>query len=475
MFEKLDIQPVILCGGTGTRLWPLSRKSYPKQFCELTGDTSLFRQTIDRVSRICAKKPIAIANEDYRFIVAEQMGDAGAATILEPHARNTAPAICLAALHVAAQNPDAVMLVLPSDHTIRDERAFASAVVKAGADIGSGRIVTFGIRPTHPATGYGYISCDASAEDSTLIRRFVEKPDLETAKRMLEDGGYLWNSGMFLMGAGAVLDAYRVHAPMVLEACRQAMESAREDADYVRPASEAFAKAPSISFDYAVMEAEGGAVVPVDMGWSDLGAWDAVWADRETDEAGVVAEGGAVALNCRDTLLKNTSEGMRLVGLGLHDIVAVSTGDAVLVAHKSHADKVGEVVKELEVREALEANETPRCHRPWGWYESLSRGDRFQVKRIAVKPGGRLSLQSHVHRSEHWVVVAGTARVTIGDDVKLLSENESVYVPLGEIHRLENPGKFELHLIEVQSGTYLGEDDIVRYEDIYDRVESHAA
>lgn len=475
MTEKLDIHPVILCGGTGTRLWPVSRQSYPKQFCELTGDASLFRQAVERTNRFSTRKPVVVSNEAYRFVVAEQLATDGAAILLEPDARNTAPAICLAALHVARDSPDGIMLVTPSDHVIRDENAFVAAIRQAVEASAEDRIVTFGILPTHPATGYGYIACDPDAKGCTAIARFVEKPDRATAEEMLQGGGYLWNAGMFLMQASTVLEAFRQHAPLVLEACSQAIEHARDDADFIRPNAQLFARAPKISFDHAIMEASGGLVVPAEIGWSDMGSWDAVMADRTSDADGVVTEGGATALDCKNSLLMNTADGVRLVGLGLRDIIAVSTGDAVLVAHKSQADQVGRVVRGLAEQNAPQAAQTARCHRPWGWYESLALDDRFQVKRIVVKPGGQLSLQSHVHRSEHWVVVSGTARVTIGDEVTLLGENQSVYVPLGEIHRLENPGKFELQMIEVQSGAYLGEDDIVRYEDIYDRVAATAA
>ncbi|MEM6664077.1 MAG: mannose-1-phosphate guanylyltransferase/mannose-6-phosphate isomerase [Pseudomonadota bacterium] len=470
-----NIQPVILCGGTGTRLWPLSRKSYPKQFCTLTGTRSLFQQTIDRVRRLTHHKPIAVANEAYRFIVGEQMEDQAGGTILEPQARNTAPAICLAALYVADECAETIMLILPSDHAVKDDAAFEGAVTAAMGAADQGHIVTLGIQPTHPATGYGYISHESGEEGCKRIAQFVEKPSLERASEMLEEGGYLWNAGIFVAKASTLLEAFRVHAPEVWQACQQSIAAGSADADFVRPDADAFADVPAVSFDVAVMEKSGGMVVPVDMGWSDLGAWDAVWSNGDADEDGVVTDGSALSLDCSDSLLVNKSGNVRMVGIGLKDIVVVSTGDAVLIAHKSCADRVGDAVRELQKDEAPEATETAQCRRPWGWYESLRKGTRFQVKRIAVKPGGQLSLQSHVHRAEHWVVVSGTAKVTVGSEVRLLTENESVYVPLGEIHRLETPGKFELQLIEVQTGTYFGEDDIIRYEDIYDRTLSAAA
>ncbi len=475
MFTTFDIQPVILCGGSGTRLWPVSRKSYPKQFCELDGETSLFQKTVERLARFAPRRPIAITNEEYRFIVAEQFLGAGDRIILEPDARNTAPAICLAALQVQQTNPDALILVVPSDHEIRNEDAFSIAVGNGAIAAMQGEIVTFGIEPTHPSTEYGYIATIRSDEACRPIDRFVEKPSKDIAEKMLAEGGYLWNSGMFLMRADAVLSALSEHAPDVLAACQRAFDGSQTDIDFLRPDTEAFLDCPSISFDYAVMEPAGGRVVPVDLGWSDLGAWDAIWRESDTDECGVVVQGDSLAVDCQDTLLKSHAEGMQLVGIGLDNIVAVATKDAVLIADKSCAGQVGAVVKQLETEAVPQAQESPRTHRPWGWYESVAMGARFQVKHIMVAPGAQLSLQSHVHRAEHWVVVSGTARVTVATDVRDLSENQSVYVPLGSVHRLENPGKIELHLIEVQSGAYLGEDDIVRYEDIYNRIAPIAA
>lgn len=464
-----NIHPVILCGGSGTRLWPVSRESYPKQFCTLTDGETLFRQTLARAALISPNRPVVITNENHRFIAADQAQGACETLILEPAARNTAPAVCLAALHRYAIDPAAMLLVLPSDHALDDLDGFRETIARAQQAASQGAIVTFGIQPDHPATGYGYISCTLDGDRPVPYCHFVEKPEWDLAERMIEDGGYLWNAGMFLFQAATVIEAFREHAPEILATCQKALANAAEDADFLRPDTDAFQASPSISFDHAIMEKVRGFVTPARFGWSDLGAWEAVWSKSEQDANGVALSGNALAEDCRNTLLRSETDRTRLVGLGLENIVAVATPDAILVADKSRAQEVGQIAKRLTADGAPDALESPRCHRPWGWYESLAIGARFQVKRIMVKPGGQLSLQSHVHRSEHWVVVSGSAQVTVGDDVKLLGENQSVYIPLGEIHRLENPGKVDLHLFEVQSGAYLGEDDIVRYEDIYQR------
>ncbi|MEM9735829.1 MAG: mannose-1-phosphate guanylyltransferase/mannose-6-phosphate isomerase [Pseudomonadota bacterium] len=471
------IHPVILCGGSGTRLWPLSRKSYPKQFSALFDGETLFQRTLGRVTGERFAPPVLLTNQEFRFIVAEQAAltqTAPARIVVEPEGRNTAPAICLGALMVAetgpAPDPDGVMLVLPSDHVIHDVPAFLAAAYAGAEAAAEGALVTFGIAPDRPETGYGYIELAAApAPGVQPFQRFVEKPDEARAEEMLASGRYLCNSGMFLFRARDILVACETHAPEVLAACRRALAEGAEDLDFFRPGAEAYAASPDISIDYAIMERVAGQVVPVDCGWNDLGSWKTVWQESAPDHAGTVATGDALAIDCRNTLLRGDDPGTRLVGLGLDGVVAVATRDAVLVADMSRTQDVRQAVDALKACGAPQATEFPRCYRPWGWYETLALGGRFQVKQIMVKPGGQLSLQSHVHRSEHWVVVSGTARVTVDEDVRLMTENESVYIPLGAVHRLENPGKVELHLIEVQSGPYLGEDDIVRYEDIYAR------
>lgn len=471
---KQAITPVVLCGGSGTRLWPLSRKTYPKQFSELFEGDTLFQRTLKRVSGPAFAKPILLTHQDFRFIAAEQLGAAGHEAeriVVEPDGRNTAPAICLAALVLEESDPDAVMLVLPSDHVMNDVPAFHAAVEAGAGAAREGALVTFGITPDRPETGYGYIELEARPEAGAQpFVKFVEKPDEMRAVEMLASGRYLWNSGMFLFAVRDILAAFADHAPDVLAAMRTAVAAGARDLDFFRPGSDAYLSANDISIDYAIMERVAGQVVPVDCGWNDLGSWKTVWQEGAPDEDGMVAGPGTVAIDCKQTLLRSDEPGVRVVGLGLENVIAVATRDAVLVADMDHAQDVRKAVDALKVEGASQATEFPRCYRPWGWYETLALGGRFQVKQIMVKPGGQLSLQSHVHRSEHWVVVSGTAKVTVDDDVKLMTENESVYIPLGAIHRLENPGKVDLHLIEVQSGPYLGEDDIVRYEDVYARV-----
>ncbi len=467
------IYPIILCGGSGTRLWPTSRKSYPKQFCPLLDGGSLFQRTLDRLDDQGYEDPILLTHQDFRFVAAEQLADAGHAAsriLLEPEGRNTAPAICLAALDVAARDPDAVLLVLPSDHLIVDLDAFHRAVAAAAEAARAGQLVTFGITPDRPETGYGYIELpDLLKEGAQPFIRFVEKPNAARAEEMLSSGRYLWNSGMFVFTAGRVLAAFDAHAPEIRAGAAAALAAGRDDLSFFRPDADAYLALPDISVDYAIMEREQGTVVPLNGGWNDLGSWRTVWTESAPDADGTATQGGALAIDCRDTLLRSDHPDVRVVGIGLEGIVAVATGDAVLVADIDRAQEVRAAVSTLKAQGAPEATEFPRCYRPWGWYERVAHGPRFQVKRIMVKPGGRLSLQSHHHRAEHWVVVAGTAKVTVGEEVRLLTENESVYIPLGAVHRLENPGKLDLHLIEVQSGAYLGEDDIVRYEDVYAR------
>lgn len=474
-----QIIPVILCGGSGTRLWPLSRRSYPKQFVQLTGPTTLFQQTLARASGPGFAAPVIITAEAFRFIATEQMTSAGVmpqATLIEPDARNTAPAILTAALWLADAQPEATLLVLPSDHVIPDAAGFRAAVSAALPSAAAGQIVTFGVVPVRPETGYGYLQlADAAAMDMAQdapqkLAAFVEKPDAARAAAMLAEGGYLWNAGIFLFTVRAILDAFAAHAPQMLDAARAAVASAKNDLGFTRLDAAAFGQLPDISIDYAIMErADNLMVMPWRGAWSDLGSWEAVLQEADTDAAGNAAAGPVTMIDCTGSLLRSENPGQELVGIGLTDMIAVAMPDAVLVAHKSDSQKVKDAVAVLKARGVKQATAFPRDHRPWGWFDSLVIGDRFQVKRIVVHPGAALSLQSHHHRSEHWIVVQGTAKVTVDDTVRLISENQSVYIPLGAIHRMENPGKVPMVLIEVQTGSYLGEDDIIRYEDVYAR------
>jgi len=471
------ITPVLLCGGSGTRLWPLSRKSYPKQFATLVGEESLFQASARRLSGAAFAAPMVLTNSDFRFIVTEQLTGAGidpGAVLIEPEGRNTAPAVLAAALHLGAQDEDALMLVAPSDHVVPDAPAFRAAVTAAIPAARAGQLVTFGITPDRPETGYGYLELAGAPVglDPVALKRFVEKPDAGAAGAMLAAGNYMWNAGIFLFSVRTILEAFRAHAPDLMAPVRGAVEQARPDLGFLRLAPGPWAQARDISIDYAVMErADNLSVVPFGAGWSDLGGWDAVWreAGGDKDARAVICSGPATAIDCDTTLLRSESETLELVGLGLENIIAVAMPDAVLVADMSRAQDVRKAVDALKARHAKQATTFPKDHRPWGWFETLVLGERFQVKRIVVHPGAALSLQSHMHRAEHWVVVEGTARVTVGETVSLLGENQSVFVPLGERHRLENPGRVPMVLIEVQTGTYLGEDDIQRYEDLYAR------
>lgn len=470
------IYPTILCGGSGTRLWPLSRKSYPKQFVPLLGDQTLFQASALRLCGAEFAAPLVLTNSDFRFIVTEQLAEIGidpGAILIEPEGRNTAPAVLAAALHVIEKDPEAVLLVAPSDHAIPDAAAFRAAVTRGLDAVAAGQIVTFGITPSRPETGYGYLELSAppGAEGAPVaLTRFVEKPDLTRAEAMLAAGNFFWNAGIFLFRAADMIAAFEAHAPEVLAPVRGAVDAARADLGFLRLAPEPWAKAPDISLDYAVMEqATNLAAVPFSGEWSDLGGWDAVWAVQKQDGAGVATSDGATAIECQDSLLRSESEGVELVGFGLKNIIAVAMNDAVLVADMSRAQDVKKAVDALKARKAVQAVKFPKDHRPWGYFETLALGPRFQVKRIVVHPGASLSLQSHHHRAEHWIVVQGTAKVTVDDTVQLVTENQSVYVPLGSVHRMENPGKLPMALIEVQTGAYLGEDDIVRYDDVYAR------
>ena len=471
------ITPILLCGGSGTRLWPLSRKSYPKQFVPLTGETTLFQASAARLSGEGFAAPVVITGSDFRFIVTEQLDEAGIdaqAVLIEPEGRNTAPAVLAAALWLEKTDPEALMLVAPSDHVVPDAEAFRTAV-EAGAEVArAGRLVTFGIRPDRAETGYGYLELAENPGDFAArpipLERFVEKPDAARAEEMLAAGTFLWNAGIFLFSVEAILAAFRAHAPGLIEPVAAAVAQGARDLSFFRLDPAAWKGAEDISIDYAVMErASNLSVVPYAGGWSDLGGWDAVWREAERDGKGVALSGAATALDCEDTLLRSEDARLEVVGIGLKDIVTVAMPDAVLVAHASRAQEVKQAVAALKKKRAPQAEAFPKDHRPWGWFESLVVGDRFQVKRIHVHPGAALSLQSHHHRSEHWIVVEGTAKVTVDDEVTLVTENQSVYIPLGAVHRMENPGKVPMVLIEVQTGSYLGEDDIIRYEDVYAR------
>jgi mannose-1-phosphate guanylyltransferase / mannose-6-phosphate isomerase len=469
------IHPVILSGGSGTRLWPMSRTLYPKQLLRLAGDDSLLQQTVRRVAgRDRFAPPLLVANEEHRFVIAEQLREIGPqqqALLLEPVGRNTAPAACIAALAIAESEPDGLMLLLPSDHLIADEPSFAAAIDRAAAAARGGALVTFGIAPERPEIGYGYIERgDAleAVEGVFRVARFVEKPAIDLAQRFAASGEHFWNGGIFLFPAGLYLDELGRMRPDIVEACRRAWVAAARDADFVRLDRALFEACPAESIDYAVMEHTlRAAVVPVAMGWSDVGSWDALWELGAKDAAGNASHGHVVAEDTRNCYLR--SEGALIAAIGVEDLVVVATTDAVMVAPRGRTQEVRRLVARLAAEGRDEATALPTVHRPWGTYRALHNGHRVQVKHITVKPGGKLSLQMHHHRAEHWIVVHGTARIRRGDEEMMLTEDQSTYIPLGTLHRLENPGKIPLHLIEVQSGSYLGEDDIVRFDDSYGR------
>jgi mannose-1-phosphate guanylyltransferase/mannose-6-phosphate isomerase len=469
------IYPTILCGGSGTRLWPLSRKSYPKQFAQILGDETLFQASARRLSGPDFAPPLIVTNSDFRFIATQQLAEIGiapSAVLIEPTQRNTAPAVAAATVFALQNDPDALLLIAPSDHAIPDDAAFRAAVMRGMTAANAGQIVTFGITPTRPETGYGYLELQTAPTGDTAapLRRFVEKPQPVAAQSMLEAGNFLWNAGIFLFRADVMIKAFADHAPQVLTAVQRAIAAAKSDLGFLRLDPDAWAGAPNISIDYAVMEhAKNLSAVPFSGEWSDFGGWDAVWAGSNPDALGVALSGSATAIDCGNTLLRSDSDGVEIVGIGLKNIIAVAMNDAVLIADMSRAQDVKLAVDALRTNGARQAEAFPKDHRPWGWFERLALGERFQVKRIHVAAGAALSLQSHHHRAEHWIVVQGTAEVTIDGQTRLVSENQSVYIPLGSKHRLTNPGKLPIVLIEVQTGSYLGEDDIIRFDDIYAR------
>jgi len=469
------LHPAILSGGSGSRLWPLSRTLLPKQFLPLVSEKTMLQETALRTQGIAGvARPVVVCNVEHRFLVAEQLREVNVPAgpiVLEPEGRNTAPAVAIAALIAAADDPDAILLVLPADHLIRDTQAFARDVERAAKLAATGRLVTFGIRPDHPATGYGYIRRGAvhrETEDAFAVAQFVEKPNAARAAEFLASGEFYWNSGMFVLPAAKFLAELGRFRPDILAASKEAYERSARDLDFCRLDAEAFARCPSDSIDYAVMEKTADAsVVAATIDWNDIGSWSSLWDAGEKDASGNIARGDTYLDAAQGCYVRAES---RLVAvMGVQDLVIVETDDAVLVAHKSAAQDVKNAVENLKATKRDEHIAHTRVYRPWGWYESIDEGERFQVKRIMVKPGHKLSLQMHHHRAEHWIVVSGTARVTRGAEEILITENQSTYIPLGETHRLENPGKLPLHLIEVQSGSYLGEDDIVRFVDDYKR------
>jgi mannose-1-phosphate guanylyltransferase / mannose-6-phosphate isomerase len=469
------IYPVILSGGSGTRLWPMSRSLYPKQLLALFGDTSLLQQTVSRiVGKPDFAPPVIVANEEHRFIIAEQLREIGvepAALLLEPVGRNTAPAAAVAALRITESDPDGLVLVMPSDHAIADPKAFHKAIGRAAQAANTGRLVTFGITPDRAETGYGYIAGGKpieGCESAFAVARFIEKPQAAEAERYIAAGDYFWNSGIFLFPAALYLSELERLRPDMLAACKTALKQAKADADFIRLDKAAFADCPADSIDYAVMEhTSQAAVVPVGMGWSDLGSWDALWEMSDKDPAGNALSGKVVAEDTRNCYLR--SENGLVAAIGVEDLVVVATDDAVMVAPRNRTQEVKRLVARLLAERHDEADALPTVHRPWGTYRSIHNGSRVQVKHITVKPGAKLSLQMHHHRAEHWVVVQGTAKVVRGNEEVVLTEDQSTYIPLGAMHRLENIGKIPLHVIEVQSGSYLGEDDIVRFDDHYGR------
>lgn len=477
MIQKPSLYPVILAGGNGTRLWPLSRKSYPKQFADVFGDISLFQRSAQRVKQadgLLFQKPTTVTNADFRFIIGHQLSTIGidASTIMiEPEGKNTAPAILAACLEISRSDPDAIILVTPSDHLIDDVIAFHNALTLGIDSAMKGNIVTFGVTPTYPETGFGYLALKHAFEgEAVTLEKFVEKPDLATAHKFLATGQHLWNAGIFLFRAADMITAFTTVKPALCELVQQALERGQTDLDFLRLDETAWGQCENISLDYAIMEhITNRTVVPLQCEWKDLGGWEAIWKESQPDDKGVASSKNTTAIDCENTLLRSESNSQHLVGLGLENIIAVAMTDAVLVADKNRAQDVRLVVEQLKKQGTAQAETFPVDHRPWGWFETLIISDGFQVKQIFVKPGASLSLQSHKHRSEHWIVTKGNATVTINDDVTMLEKGQSTFIPLGAIHRLENKESHDLEIIEVQLGSYLGEDDIIRYDDIYAR------
>ncbi|MBE0530832.1 MAG: mannose-1-phosphate guanylyltransferase/mannose-6-phosphate isomerase [Rhodospirillales bacterium] len=474
--QTQHLYPVILCGGAGKRLWPLSRKAYPKQLLPLASERTMLQETAERARILIGlRSPVVLCSEDHRFLVNEQLSAIDMipeAILCEPVSRNTGPALAAAAAYLRERDPEAIMLVLPADHYIGNGPAFAEAAIRALRPAANGWLVTFGIKPTHAETGYGYIergsALDGGAEGVYAVERFVEKPDAATASLLVADGSHFWNSGMFVLPVEAFLEQLDLYSPAVAKAAGDAVTRCRVEDTYVHLDETAFAAAPDLSVDYAVMEhTDRAVIIPADMAWSDIGSWRALRDVKEADHDGNVLQGNVFVEDVQNSYIRADD---RLVAvLGLDDVVVVDTDDALLVTHASRAADVGQLVQRLSEMRHPESIQHRRAHRPWGHYESIDLGQRFQVKHIVVKPGAQLSLQMHHHRAEHWVVVSGTARVTCGTQTRLLYENQWVFIPIGALHRLENPGNIPLHLIEVQIGTYLGEDDIVRFEDNYGR------
>ena len=469
-----QITPVILCGGSGSRLWPLSRKSYPKQFVPLVGNKTLFQNSSERLTGPQFKNPLIITNSDYRFIVSEQLQEIGidpGAILIEPEGRNTAPAILAAALFEYQTNPNSIIVVAPSDHVINDVNAFHLAIEEAYKVAQNGQIITFGIKPTHPETGFGYLElAKISTTQAVPLKAFIEKPDLTNAVKMFQSENFLWNSGIFLFKAKDIIEAFKKYSPSDLDAVNLSLTNSTNDLGFCRLNLTDWVKTENISIDYAIMEkSDNLSVVPYSAGWSDLGGWDAVWRENMSKTNGVKTSNNATAIDCKNSLIRSEDDSIEVVGIGLKNIITIAMKDAVLVADMSKSQDVKKAVDILKEKEVSQATHFPKDHRPWGWFESLTVNDKFQVKKIYVHPGASLSLQSHKFRAEHWIVVSGIAEVTIDNDVKQVFENQSIYIPLGAIHRMKNPGKEPMILIEVQTGTYFGEDDIIRYDDVYSR------